>query len=259
MGTNGRRLKTLSDPLGYRIKRGVITSSTNTAVQPEIAAMRVPGVTAFILRITTPKVSLGSDDDFVAPIERMLAGIGDALTQVMTRRPDHVINALSLEAFRDGLEGSQAMLKRLKDRFGVYISMDSNAILAALEKLSGIPGPLRSSRPTSRWVTSGCERIFRRPGTKSPSCTVSTSTHRSELPMSRAINCARRFWISTAPGPDSIVQVGTGFIMGALAAEAEEWLGKPVIAINTAWYWRALRACGISDRIDGFSHLLARY
>ncbi len=60
-------------------------------------------------------------------------------------------------------------------------------------------------------------------------------------------------------GPDSIVQVGTGFIMGALAAEAEEWLGKPVIAINTAWYWRALRACGISDRIDGFGHLLARY
>ena len=55
---------------------------------------------------------------------------------------------------------------------------------------------------------------------------------------------------------DAIIQVGTNLSMVRLAAEAEGWLGKPVIAINTATYWHALRANGINDRIEGFGRLL---
>ena len=36
--------------------------------------------------------------------------------------------------------------------------------------------------------------------------------------------------------------------MVRLAAAAEMWLGKPIIAINTATYWHALRANGIKDQ-----------
>ena len=46
---------------------------------------------------------------------------------------------------------------------------------------------------------------------------------------------------------DAIVQVGTNLAMAELAATAEFWLGKPVIAINTATYWYALRDYGIKD------------
>jgi maleate isomerase len=58
---------------------------------------------------------------------------------------------------------------------------------------------------------------------------------------------------------DALVQVGTNLSMIRLAAAAELWLGKPVIAINTATYWRALRANGITDRIEGFGRLLAEF
>ena len=58
---------------------------------------------------------------------------------------------------------------------------------------------------------------------------------------------------------DAIVQVGTNLSMVKLAAAAEMWLGKPVIAINTATYWHALRANGIQDRMDGFGRLLAEF
>jgi len=58
------------------------------------------------------------------------------------------------------------------------------------------------------------------------------------------------------PDVDAIIQVGTNLSMVRLAAEAEGWLGKPVIAINTATYWHALRANGINDRIEGFGRLL---
>ena len=50
---------------------------------------------------------------------------------------------------------------------------------------------------------------------------------------------------------DAIVQVGTNLSMVRLAAAAEMWLGKPVIAINTATYWHALRQNKIMDKILG--------
>ncbi len=47
--------------------------------------------------------------------------------------------------------------------------------------------------------------------------------------------------------------------MTRLAAAASLWLGKPVVAINTATYWQALRARGIADKIAGFGPLLAEH
>ena len=58
---------------------------------------------------------------------------------------------------------------------------------------------------------------------------------------------------------DAIVQVGTNLAMAELAATAEFWLGKPVIAINTATYWYALRDYGIKDTIYGWGSLLAEH
>ncbi len=57
------------------------------------------------------------------------------------------------------------------------------------------------------------------------------------------------------PDVDAIVQVGTNLSMLQLAADTERALGKPVIAINTATYWHALRAIGITDRISGLGRL----
>ena len=58
---------------------------------------------------------------------------------------------------------------------------------------------------------------------------------------------------------DAIVQVGTNLAMAEVAAMAEFWLDKPVIAINTATYWHALRTNGIADRIYGFGSLLVEH
>ena len=62
-----------------------------------------------------------------------------------------------------------------------------------------------------------------------------------------------------AQGVEAIVQAGTDLAMADLAGEAERWLGIPVIAINVATYWSALRANGIDDRVRGFGALLAEH
>ena len=58
---------------------------------------------------------------------------------------------------------------------------------------------------------------------------------------------------------DAIVQVGTNLSMVRLAAAAEMWLGKPVLAINTATYWHALRQSKITDKIPGLGRLLEEF
>jgi maleate isomerase len=61
------------------------------------------------------------------------------------------------------------------------------------------------------------------------------------------------------PDIDAIVQVGTNLSMVRLAAAAEMWLGKPVIAINTATYWHALRQNKVNDKVQGLGRLLEEF
>jgi maleate isomerase len=58
---------------------------------------------------------------------------------------------------------------------------------------------------------------------------------------------------------DAIVQVGTNLSMIRVAAAAELWLGKPVLAINAATYWHALRTNGIAEKIEGCGRIFEEF
>jgi maleate isomerase len=60
-----------------------------------------------------------------------------------------------------------------------------------------------------------------------------------------------------AAGCDIILQVGTNLAMSDLVEMESARIGMPIISINTALYWQALRRMGIDDRITGFGPLLA--
>jgi maleate isomerase len=48
-------------------------------------------------------------------------------------------------------------------------------------------------------------------------------------------------------------------VMTHLADEAERWLGKPVLSVNAAMLWHALRACNITDRLFGLGSILREH
>jgi maleate isomerase len=60
-------------------------------------------------------------------------------------------------------------------------------------------------------------------------------------------------------GADAIVQVGTDLVMTRLADEAERWLGRPVVAVNAAMLWHALRTSGMSDQMRDVGSLLREH
>lgn len=57
---------------------------------------------------------------------------------------------------------------------------------------------------------------------------------------------------------DSILLAGTGLRCVAIIDALEAALGRPVVTANQASLWRALRAAGIDDPVDGYGTLLKR-
>jgi maleate isomerase len=62
-----------------------------------------------------------------------------------------------------------------------------------------------------------------------------------------------------SPDVEALIQFGANLPLAAIADEAERWLGKPVIPVNTATYWHALRHSGIADKLPGHTRLLSEF
>ena len=58
------------------------------------------------------------------------------------------------------------------------------------------------------------------------------------------------------PDIDVLLHVGGALSVVPLIEQLEQKYGKPVISVNAATYWMALRKLGVDDRIEGFGRLL---
>ncbi len=248
----------MTDSLGWRRKFGVIAPSTNTSVQPEYDDMRVPGVTNHFSRVWIPDDPVESDDDFNQLMVNIRKEMDNAVDRVMTCHPDYLIMGMSSETFWGGLATSIELKKRMEEKSGLRIAMGSDACQAALRCYGDIRriGVITPYWPVGdenvRKFFSDCGfEIVNLLGLKCRSPVL--IAHVSEDELAKAIR--------TVDGDDveAIVQCGTNLAMARLAGMAEKMLGKPVIAINTATYWFALRENGIEDRIEGFGSLLTDF
>ncbi len=246
----------MGDSLGYRAKFAVIAPSTNTSVQPEYDSMRPRGVTNHFARIAIPDTKVDSDESFMAMLNNIRGATEAAVDVAMSMRPDAVVMGMSAETFWDGAQGADAMLDRLETQTGKPVTMGSHACHAAIAALGGAKRisiitpymPVGDAQVRKFFEESGYE-VLAIEGLKCASPML--IAHESEWTLKRAVEAV------DDPQVDAIIQCGTNLAFARVAAMAEFWLEKPVIAINTATYWHALRSNGIMDRMDGFGALLA--
>src|SRR5580692_11625451 len=246
----------MTDRLGYRLKLGIVIPSTNSIVQPETDAMRPPGVTNHISRIHIGDLPLANDTEFASMVEAIGPDLFGAVDRVMTCKPAHLIMAMSIPTFWGGVAGAEQLRTRMEARAGVAVSLGSLACAEALRKFPDVRriGILTPYQPigdahVARFFEEGGWRVAAVHSLKRPSEVL--IGHATEADMRDGLKAL------AAQGVDAIVQAGTDLAMADLAAEAERWLGIPVVAINVATYWSALRKNGITDRIGGFGALMA--
>ena len=247
----------MTDILGWRKKFGVLGPSTNTVVQPEFDDMRPAGVTNHYSRIFTPNAQAVSNDTFMAGTRVISDNMLDAVESVMTSAPDYLVMGMSAITFYDGIDGANAFESRVANAGGVGVSIGSHATAAALRACGA--GTIAFISPYFPAANEQVRRYFEESGFRvaADTCLQCPSwTAIAEVPPERLRSELRQL---DSDGVDAIVQVGTNLPMATLAAELEVDLGKPVIAINTATYWHALRANGIDDSISGFGSLLEEH
>lgn len=250
-----------TDQLGYRAKIGVLVPATNTIAQPEYESMRVSGVTNHVARMepsSRGKVA-GDMEAYRRSLERGTGHIEEAIKELLPCRPDLLLLGHSIDTFRGGVKGAEAMRRRLSEcAKGLPVILPSFAFLKALETLRvgrRVAALTPYYPPGDEQVRSFFEdagyEVVKIIGLRCPNPLAIAATKRSEV-----VDALKQ--LAAAPA-DVIVQPGTNLATASLAAEACHWIGKPVIACNTATYWRALRELGIEDRVSGFGPLLSEH
>ena len=245
----------MPDVAGFRAKLATIVPSTNTIVEGDFNHLfRIPGVTFHTGRMYIERPALDSNDAFAELLGQVDHAFEIAVRDVMTCEPDYLVMGMSAPTFWGGRDGNAAFIERARRLTGLEVTTGAEACADALTALGA--RRIAVLTPYQPIMREQIVRFFEESGfpvtryvdLKYPSATAIAAVTPDEL----------RGVIRDLDGPDveAIVQVGTNLSMVELAAEAEGWLGKPVIAINTAIIWHAYRANGFEDRIYGCGALL---
>ncbi|MBI3967385.1 MAG: arylmalonate decarboxylase [Chloroflexi bacterium] len=247
----------MRDVLGYRAKFGVLAPSTNTIVAPDFYAMAPPGVTNHFSRIYIANQNMRDNTEAENLLLQIRASIEQAVREVKTCEPDYMVMGMSSETFWFGKQGNQDFIERIRNWTGLDCATGASATDLALrlfgaKRISLVSPyqPVFNERVKIYFEQCGYE-VVAVDELKCPNAIA--IAHVDEDTLRQAILRVN------LPDVDAIVQVGTNLSMLQLADEAERWLKKPVIAINAAIYWQALRANGVKDKFRGFGTLLREY
>lgn len=248
----------MTDALGWRCKFGVLGPSTNTVVQPDFDDLRPPGVTNHYSRIVVQNAAVKSEQSFWEGTLEISKNTVAAVKGVLTCEPDYLIMGMSAVTFYGGAEGARKWRENIEQVANLNISIGSESLAAALETCGGI----KKIAFLSPYFSIANKEV---------ACFLSDYGYDTVRDI--CLECPS--WVAIAEVPetvlrktlhaldgddvDALIQVGTNLSMTRLAAAAERWLDKPVIAINTATYWHALRQNQITDKVAGFGRLLEEY
>ena len=253
-------LKAQEPWIGARGRIGVIIPSTNIGVEYDCQRILPPGVTWHFARFFVGQPDLSSDDMFLAFIDAIRQTIPDAMRDIMTCEPHYIMMGMSAETFWGGLEGNAEFEARLRDIVGPQIGVTSGAaaLTAALDAFGAktvaaiTPYPPVGDVQVRRFLEESGYNVTKVIGLK---CDTATSI--AHTPPREVIDTILREL--DGQDVDAIVQAGTNLSGIDIFPTLEKQLGKPVIPINVATIWHALRAQGVDDKIYGRGWLMERF
>lgn len=242
-----------ADGLGRRGKVGVLVPATNTIAQPEYEALRPHGVTNHVSRMAPSAragMHAGRMDDYRRSLARGEAHIQAAMDLLLPCRPDCIVLGHSIDTFRGGVQGATDLQRSLERHSGgTPVVLPGHSFLRALEAI----GPGRRIAALTPYWPPADEQVrgfFSDAGyevTRIIGLRCAGPLAIASTPLATVAAALREL---AADAPDAIVQPGTNLATVRLAADAEHWLGIPVLSCNAVVYWDALRRLGIDDRRD---------
>lgn len=253
--------------LAKRARIGVLIPSTNTGVEYDLQKLGLDGVTwhcsRFLIRLKDwAEEGASSGDDANTVFERFLDLMRDDMTpaieNVLTSPITHLMLGMSAETFWGGMEGNVEFEGKIREQIGdLGMTTGAGATRMALDnfgvkKISVItPYPPIGDDNVRQFFSEIGYEVKHVVGLNCPSATAI-----AEVTIPQVIEAVKK-----ADGDDveAIIQCGTNLSTLDLFPTLEHWLEKPMIPINVATIWHALRASGIDDKITGMGRLLEEF
>jgi maleate isomerase len=245
------------DVTGWRAKVAVIVPSTNTVVEHDMAEWRPAGLTFHAGRMHITNPNLSNDEEFEGLITQLDATIEAAVERVLTCKPDYMMMGMSAGTFWGGLEGSKAFTRKIEAWSGLPVSTGSSSTAAALNafgvKRIAVFSPYQpvADRQVSTFYKEAGFDVVNVTGLRCQTATAIAEVTPEEI--GRTVEAIDNADV------EAVVQVGTNLSFVRQAEGLEGYLGKPVIPINIAVLWHAMRAMGFDDRIEGCTRLMREF
>lgn len=259
--TNGHQ----DNYVGHRAKIGVVIPSTNTSVEYDCQRFLARGVSWHTTRFMVTHTDLSDDVNFLKFLEMLRETIGASIESLMTSKPDHVMMGMSAETFWGGIKGNDGFVERIQQAVGLDIGLTTgaNAVSAALECLGVVGDTNKSIAVITPYQAIGDKnvRLFFEDSGYNVKQLVGlrcqdTTDAIALVPENRVVDVIKQI---DGDDIDAIIQVGTNLSTVGIFPTIEKMLNKPVLPINVAAIWHALRSCGINDKYDNLGRLFEEH
>ncbi len=253
--------------IATRARIGVIIPSTNTGVEYDLRPFNLAGVSWHASRFWIELANWADESDrsgddenvvFERFLDTMRAEIPDSIRNVLSANITHLMLGMSAETFWGGEEGSRQFEQQIKDQIG-DLGLTTGAVASheALQVFKAktisviTPYPPVGDQNVELFFSEQGYQVHKVVGLN---CTSATAI--AEITTTEVIHAIEQ---ADADHVDAIVQCGTNLSTLDIFPELERKLSKPLIPINIANTWHALRASGINDRINGYGRLLEEF
>jgi len=212
-----------------------------------MAALRPAGVTNQTYRFPFP----GQPDT----VEGLIDLMRPTLDLALACEPDRIVLAYTPEYMAGGITASQRLRAFIEETTGLPATTASDGVVAALDALRA--RRLGLVTPYLPEANRNLEAYFSGHGFSIVNIAGFGTARERRGSTSRVPESAVRdaFARVDSPEVEVLLQVGTALVCAGFVADLETQLGKPVVAVNTATYWLALREHGIADRLGGYGIL----
>lgn len=245
-----------TDALACRAKVGIVVPATNTVVEPEMEAMRPPGVTNHVTRMLLPPRPYDDMDAYRRALETERGDLEDALRLLLPCEPHVVAHGHSIHSFRGDCARAEADAAALAAFCERPFVTPSTAMVAGLRALGE---PRRLGVLTPYWAPAGelVANFFRSAGFVIARVVNLEARGPTRVAQIGPADILAAFDRLAGDDVDAFVHVGTALPVSALTAAIEQRHARPLVGVNVATYRAALRAIGLEDRVQGFGRLLA--
>ncbi|HEY1075089.1 MAG TPA: hypothetical protein VGE51_00210 [Fontimonas sp.] len=253
--------------VAHRARIGVLIPSTNTGVEYDLQKFQLTGVSWHPSRFwielknwAEEGQKTGDDENtiFERFLDMMRGEMPMGIKNVLSAKITHLMLGMSAETFWGGMEGNIAFERDIQAQIGdLGLTTGAAACRDALhlfkvKRISVItPYPPVGDDNVRRFFDEIGFEVKHIAGLNRPSATaIAETTIKQVVDAVKAID---------GDDVDAIIQCGTNLSCVDVFPTLEHWLEKPLIPINVATIWHALRACGIRDQVIGKGRLMEEF